>query len=219
MKFLPTPLTLAALLSFMALGNAAAQDVYLGVGAPGLVHLGYAAPLNANWGLRGEYAGGLKRTLSGQREGVDMVGNLKSSAVGLFADYFVSAGGSFRLVGGVTFNDSKIDLKATGTSASTINGKSVNLAGEYYDVAVTYPSATPYLGLGFGHQNSTDKGLGFFADVGAMLGKFSVTSSTSLVGKQNITQADVDAQSAKLRDNVAKLKVLPSAALGMVYRF
>ena len=218
MKFNPTPLAVAALLCIVVCGSACAQDAYLGVGVPGLVHLGYAAPVGANWGLRGEVSGGLNRTVNGNRNGVDMTGTVKYSTLGAFADYFPFEG-RFRLVAGVGFNDTKVTLKATGTNSTTINGKPVNMTGEYYNVAITYPSATPSLGIGFGHQNSTEKGLGFFTDVGAMLGKFSFSSSTSLVGKQNITQADVDAQSAKVRDDVAKVTVLPSISLGAVYRF
>jgi hypothetical protein len=52
-----------------------------------------------------------------------------------------------------------------------------------------------------------------------MIGKFTSTTNTSMVGKQGITQADVDAQTATVRDNVSKLSVLPKFSLGASYRF
>ena len=94
-------------------------------------------------------------------------------------------------------------------------GLSVNMAGETYKVTLNYPDTTGYLGIGYGHQQSESRGLGFYADLGVCLGSFSTNSSTSLVGKQGITQADVDAQNQKLNS----YPVLPSASLGLLYRY
>jgi hypothetical protein len=52
-----------------------------------------------------------------------------------------------------------------------------------------------------------------------MVGSFGISASTSLVGVQGITQADVDAQIAKISDATNKLTVFPSVSLGLAYRF
>jgi len=195
-----------------------AQDSYVGVGLPGLLTLGYAYPVSSSVGLRGEYAGGLSVNRDGNQDGVNVTGSFKASRLGAFADWF-PMGGAFRLVGGLTVNDITADFNALGTGNSTINGNTVNMTGETYNVKVKFPNTTPYLGIGFGHQKSDAKGLGFYADLGVMIGTFSADTTTSLVGKQGITQADVDAQTQKIRNSLGGLTALPSASMGLLYRY
>jgi hypothetical protein len=122
-------------------------------------------------------------------------------------------------VGGLTVNDIKAGFNGVGSGTSTINGKSVNMSGETFNVQVKFPNTTPYLGIGFGHQKSDAKGFGFYADLGVMVGTFTADTSTSLVGKQGVTQADVDTQSQKIRDSLSGLSAVPSASLGLLYRY
>jgi hypothetical protein len=207
---------LAALTS--AAGLAQSQSLYAGLGAPGLYTIGYAHSMGASWGLRGDYASGLSWTGSGTDNGVTYEATLKASRAGLYADWF-PFGGSFRFVGGVTANDMKVDINSVGTGTATINGKSVSMVGNYFNVHAKYPTATPYLGIGWGHHASAEKGLGFYADIGAMFGSFSADVETNLVGQAGITQADVDAQKQKMNDSLAGYKVIPSVSLGVRYQF
>lgn len=211
------------LLSILAISaisfSAQAGDVYGGFGFPGIT-LGYAQPMTDSIGLRGEFSGGLKANKNGSRDGVDYVGSFKAQSIGAFADWF-PGNSAFRLTGGLTFNNTKFSLNSTanGNASSTINGKTVSLAGETFNVDVTYPKVTPYVGLGYGFKPSSEKGWGFYTDLGLTIGKFEATTSTSIVGKQGITQADVDAQTQKLRDNLNKLSVLPKFSIGARYTF
>lgn len=212
----------------LALGGASlaqAQNIYLGVGLPNVYTVGYAHSMGSSWGLRGEYAGGTSLSTSGTSEGIEYDAKFKSSRAGVFADWF-PFGGGFRLVGGLTSNDTRLDVSARGTTA-TIDGNTVSLAGKYFNVAMKYPSATPYLGIGYGHQQS-DKGLGFYFDLGVSFGSFSADVDTNLVGTPavdgngnptTISQQDVDAEKKKLNDSLAGVSVLPSLSLGLVYRF
>lgn len=210
---------LSALATLAAVsGGAHAQDSYVGVGLPGLVTLGYAYPISSSVGLRGEYAGGLSVNKDGNQDGVNVTGTFKASRLGAFADWF-PLGGAFRLVGGLTFNDIKADLNGVGSGNSTINGKTVDLTGETYNVKVKFPETTAYLGIGYGHQKSDAKGLGFYADLGVMIGSFTADTTTSLVTSGKATQADVDAQNQKIRDSLGSYSVLPSASLGLLYRY
>lgn len=195
-----------------------AQDSYMGIGLPGLLTLGYAYPLNANVGLRAEYAGGLSVNKDGSQDGVNVTGNFKASRLGAFADWFPMAG-SFRLVGGLTVNDIKADFNALGSGTASINGNSVNMTGETYNVHLKFPDTSAYIGIGYGHQKSEAKGFGFYADLGLMIGTFSADSSTSLVSSGKATQADVDAQTLKFRDALGGFNALPSASLGLLYRY
>ncbi len=194
-----------------------AQDLYAGLGLPNVYTLGYAHPVSPSWGLRGEYAGGTSASTNGTDSGVSYEATFKSSRAGVFADWF-AFGGGFRFVGGITANDTKLDLNAAGSGTATINGKTVNMAGNYFNVRMKYPTATPYLGVGYGHHKA-DKGLGFYFDAGVTFGSFTAEVQTNLVGQSGITQADVDAQKQKMNDSLAGYKVLPSVSVGMVYRF
>jgi hypothetical protein len=206
-----------------ALGSAAqAQDIYLGLGLPGLYTLGYAHPVGSSWGLRGEYASGLSKDVTGTDNGVSYTGSIKASRTAVFADWFPFNGG-FRLVGGLTANDMQFNVNALGTGNATINGNTVSMVGNYFNVNLKYPTATPYFGVGYGHQSLNTKGLGFYADVGVMFGSFTADVTTNLVGKTGtggtITQADVDAQKQTMNDSLGGLKILPSASVGLVYRY
>ena len=197
--------------------SAQAGEIYGGIGFPGLT-LGYSQAIAPNLGVRGEYAGGLNVSKSGQRDGVNFDGKLKAQSVSALVDYFPTNSG-FRLTGGVNFNDTKVTLNSTG-GAATINGKTVSLAGEFFDMEVKQPNVTPYLGLGYGFKpDAKQTGWGFYADAGVMFGKFRTSTNTSLAGRQGITQADIDAQTATVRDDVSKLSVLPKLAVGVTYRF
>jgi len=214
-------LALATISCFFVPVLAHADAVYGGIGFPGAT-IGYDHALSSTVSVRGEYSGGLKLSREGRREGVDFNGQLKANSVGVFADYYPSPAGGFRATGGLTFNDTKASLVATGNNASAqINGKSVNLNGQTYNIDLKYPGVTPYLGLGYNslHNGLNAKGWGFFLDVGMTIGKFKTSTSTTLVGVQGITQADVDAQTSKVRDGVSKLSVLPKFTVGVAYAF
>lgn len=197
--------------------NVQAQDIYGGIGLPGLYTLGYAHPVSQSWGVRGEYAGGLSASANGTDNGVRYDATFKSSRAGLFADWFPFNGG-FRLVGGVTANDTKLTVNGVGGPNTTIGNVTTDTTGKKFNVNLKYPSTTAYLGLGYGHHVST-KGLGFYADVGVTLGSFTAEIDTDLVGYNGITQADVDAQKKKMNDSLGGLSYLPSVSVGMVYRF
>jgi len=208
------------LAALAAIGSAAqAQDIYGGIGLPGLVTLGYAQPMGTNWGLRGEYAGGLNVNKDGVQDGVNVTGSLKANRLGVFADWFPSNGG-FRLVGGLTVNDIKASLNGVGSGTATIGNKTnVQMANETFNVNIKFPSTTPYIGIGYGHQASKDKGFGFYADLGVMIGTFKVDVDQTLVAHNKASQADVDAQTKTMRDSIGSLSVLPSVSLGVTYRY
>lgn len=218
---------LAVAAAALACLGAQAQNIYGGVGAPGVLTLGYAMPmgkasgLSGDWGLRGEFAGGISVSRSVTEDGNTLSAKLSANRVGAFADWFPADSG-FRLVGGLTFNDMKVSLNASATGDIEINGKTASLSGERFNITVKYPTTTPYLGIGWGHRASKDKGLGFYADLGVTVGAFKATVDTSLVGKSadggatTITQADVDAQIQDLRDALKKLSVVPSASVGLI---
>ena len=210
---------LPAMLFFAAVSaSAQAGDLYLGLGFP-YYTVGYAHTVNDAFGVRGEYSslGTVKRYTI--EDGINYQVRLKHQMVGAYADWHPIAGG-FRVVGGITLNETKVNLVATsGTTTANINGKTVSLAGESYNVDLVYPKVTPYVGVGYGFSPRNTPGFAFYVDAGVTIGKFKTNATTSLVGKQGITQADVDAETAQLRESTAKLSALPKVSVGVSYRF
>jgi hypothetical protein len=198
---------------------AQAGEVYGGAGLPGVM-LGYAHSANDRLTLRADLStiGSISRDRT--ESGIDYTGTAKLNRAGLFADWFV-AGGGFRLTGGVTFNDMKIDLAGHGNGGTiTIGSNSyVTSTDDRFNVHIKFPSATPYVGIGWGHH-AASAGWGFVFDLGGSIGRAKVDGSVSgpnLTG--HVTQADIDAELAQVRDGVGKVRFVPQLSLGASYRF
>lgn len=196
-----------------------AGEVYGGMGFPGVM-VGYAHPLSDSATLRADYATLGTRSDTTTEEGITYNTKIKVNRLGLFADWFVRPGSSFRLTGGLTSNQYKVDLSGGGIG-STINIGNTTYAltaGDRFDVHIKFPNTTPYLGVGWGHQKA-DKGWGFHADLGGSIGKAKVTTSLSGALAAQVSQADVDAETAEIRDGVGKIRFVPQLTVGVSYRF
>ncbi len=200
--------------------GALAGEIYLGAGLPGVM-LGYAQPVSDSFTLRGDWATLGTRRKKTVEEGVTYDAELGFNRIGVFADWFYFGG--LRVTGGVTFNNLKANFVAQGDGVTqfTIGGNTfTSAADDRFNVTIKYPKTTPYLGLGYGHQAST--GWGFIFDLGVSFGKATVSethSGTNLGNTSIVTQAQIDAEMAELRDGVAKIKYIPQVSLGFNYRF
>jgi len=199
--------------------GAHAGEIYGGAGLPGVM-LGYAHTASERLVLRADLStiGSVSRDRS--ESGIDYTGTAKLNRAGLFADWFPGSGG-FRLTGGVTFNDMKIDLAGHGNGGTiTIGGNSyVTSADDRFNARIKFPSATPYVGIGWGHH-AAGPGWGFVFDLGGSIGRAKVEGSVSgpnLSG--NVSQADIDAELTQLRDGVGKVRFVPQVSIGASYRF
>lgn len=214
-------------LGLSAMAPALAGQAYAGVGLPGLL-VGYAHTVNSQLGLRADAGGSGSFRRDGRESGIDYQGTARYNRLALLADYH-PFGGGFRLTGGVTLNDARLRLKSQfdGVATVTLNGQTITpSAGDYLNAEVRFPKLTPYLGLGWGHQERP-AGLGFVADLGVSVGTAKLKTDTNIVGKTysngagsyTVTQADVDSKTQDLRDNVGKVKLLPHLAVGLSYRY
>lgn len=211
---------LSGLMVSMAAMSAYAGESYVSVGLPGVV-AGYAITVNEKLGLRADAGtmGTVRRTHTVSGVGFDT--KAQYNRFGVFADYFPFSG-RFRLTGGLTFNKAQLDLNSRfdGTSSVTINGKTITPAAtDYFNLQMKFPKVMPYVGLGWGHQPRA-AGMGFIADVGVSIGRAKLNTDTNLVGAGNgITQEDVDAKTAEIHDTVGHITFLPSANIGLNYRY
>lgn len=219
MRASPRPLLATLVLGGAALASGAAQagEIYLQAGLPGY-GLGYAHPLSPSLTLRGDYVTLGTRDKDTTEEGIAYQGQLKAKRTALFADWYPFAG-SFRFSLGLTSNQYQLTLDAAGAGqVINVGGTSYTLgAGDGLTVQVKYPSTMPYFGLGWGHQMGS--GLRFSLDLGAGIGKPTVTATGRGQLANPAAQADIDREVAELRDGVGKVKVLPQISLAIGYSF
>lgn len=209
---------IAAALAVLSVGQAAcAAELYTGIGVPGVM-LGVAQPLGPLFGVRADYMTLGKRDERRTEEGIAYDATLKTGRTALLADWF-PFGGPFRFTAGATSNQHKIDLLATGAGGSLTIGNTTytTTAQDRFRVFVKFPTTTPYIGLGWGHHGGS--GLRFAADIGASIGRAKVSYELSGPNAGAISQADIDAELAQLRDGVGKVRVVPQLSVGLGYSF
>lgn len=208
----------AVTLALMACAGASqAGEVYGNLGFPGVM-LGFAQPMSDRLTLRADVATLGTRSDRRNEEGINYDASLKTTRVALLADWFPMAG-SFRLTGGLTSNQYKLDLLATGAGGTLTIGNTTytTTAADRFAVAVKFPSTTPYLGIGWGH--GAGSGMRFAFDIGAMIGKAKVSYQLSGPAANQVSQADIDAELAQLRDGVGKVRAIPQVTFGIGYSF
>ncbi|MFM2066939.1 MAG: hypothetical protein RLZZ584_1848 [Pseudomonadota bacterium] len=211
--------TLAAATAVLALGALPAQagEVYLQGGLPGF-GIGYAQPLNSNFGLRADWVTLGTRRKTQNEEGIDYSAKLNSSRLALLGDVYPFAG-RFRLTAGLTSNNYKLELDAAGAGRTiNVGGRNYTLnAGDGYNVQIKFPGSTPYLGFGWGHQ--ADTGFRFASDVGLLFGKARLTATGRGQLATAQAQADIDREVAKLSDGVGKIRYVPQFSFSLGYGF
>jgi hypothetical protein len=211
----------AAVLALAATGllpQAQAGEVYANVGLPG-IGLGYAHPIDSRFTVRADFMTLGSRSKSTTEEGIRYDGRYKLQRLAVLGDWF-PFGGSFRLTGGLSSNQYKVTLDATGENGSlTIGDRTyTTTAADGLKVEVKFPSVTPYLGIGWGHQSAS--GWRFGADIGALVGRAKVNATVrgALASEPDI-QANLDKELAELRDGVGKVRAIPQISFTVGYSF
>lgn len=184
--------------------------VYTQLGTNG-IGIGYAASVRDDWAVRGQINALPKQSFSGDVGDFGSTSKLTIdinwSSVQLVGDWYPGDGG-FRLTGGLVLNNNKIHMAGTGD----VNGTTANV-----DAEIKMSDApAPYVGIGYATRPKAAKGLGFNVDLGAM---FQSPKSTLNATGGGVTQADIDAQNAKVQDAINKLKVMPVFGIGVSYAF
>ena len=213
-----TALVALSTLSAAALCTTAqAGELYTNIGIPGVM-LGYSQPVGPLFGVRADYATIGTRKDQRTEDGIAYDGTLKANRAALLADWFPFAG-TFRLTTGLTSNQYKLDLLATGAGGTLTIGNNTytTTAQDNFRVQVKFPSSAPYVGFGWGHGSGS--GFRFSFDIGATIGKATVDYSLSGPLAQRVSQADIDAELQQLRDGVGKVRAIPQITFGLGYSF
>lgn len=219
--------TLAGLLSsLLAAGSAQAQvGASLDLGTTGVgAHLafGFSPSLNGRLGVNYFKHDFTKR--SGRIE-YDLDGKLQT--VDALLDWYPRAGSSFRITGGVFYNDTRFDALATPdlNGTFTLNGRPYTAADVGVLVGkVDFRKAAPYIGIGWGNALATERGWSFGGDLGAFYqGKARVSlrsvNCTVQTALCNQLAGDVAVEEARLADEASDYKVYPVLRASLSYRF
>jgi hypothetical protein len=218
------PVGAALFVSAIAAAPAAAQSVYAGVGTTGL-SLGFGHTYSDRLGARAEVSLVPTVSRSFTQDGINYSGEARSARVAAFADWH-PLGGGFRLTTGLSGGKSSGDFAGAPSTGATITiGTSTVSVGpaDRYDSKIEFPSAMPYLGLGWGHTPA--RGWGIHADAGLLIGTPTVTGSLSpsLTAKIALTgrdpQAELERELQTVRDTTAKVVGLPLLSVGVSYRW
>lgn len=196
--------------------NVLGAEVYGGGGTTGF-EIGVAQPLSGRFAVRLE-ANSLNATRSFTTSSVDYDAKVKANNAGLYLDCFL--GSSFRLTGGALLGNRNVH----GTARSVGNTIELNgvpyvlAAGDSLDFDAKFPNVTPYVGIGWGHQQDS-AGLHFYADAGAAIGrpKVTLTPSASLAAKVN--PADLASEQNSAQDKADGLRFYPVLKIGIRYTF
>jgi hypothetical protein len=143
---------------------------------------------------------------------------LKLSNLSALLDF--SPLGPFRLTGGVIANDNKYSLAGTGSSyrinGHTYSASEVGLSG----TVKSGRSLAPYLGIGYG--NVAGAGVNFYFDLGIMfMGSPKASLVASCGGSANCAQLrnDLNAEQARIQDDLKRFKYYPVANIGLTIGF
>jgi hypothetical protein len=152
---------------------------------------------------------------------------LRMQTADALLDYYPAAG-TFRLTGGLVYNNNKFDATAkpaaSGT-AYTFNGVTYSAASTgSVNGTIDFRNVAPYLGIGWGNAVARDKGWGFTADAGVL---FQGSPSTSLFNSGCTAGADVcsrlatdlAAETASLNGKAHDYRFFPVLRVGATYRF
>jgi len=151
----------------------------------------------------------------------------KLQTIDVLFDWYLTAGSSFHLTGGLVYNGNKFNAtaKPNGLGGFTLNGHAYTAA----DVGlltgrIDYRKAAPYLGIGWGNalapasRWSTNVDLGVFYQGNPNVTLASVGCKTSDTVCKALA-SDVAAERLHLRDDVDSLKLYPVVRASVGYRF
>lgn len=170
---------------------------------------------------------GYNYNYSGSTSDVDYDFKLKLQTIDALLDWYPMSNSSFRLSGGLFHNGNKITsvAKPNSNGTYTINGDTYTAAeAGTIDGDISFRSAAPYLGLGWGNSASKVKGWGFTSDLGVIFQgtpSANLTSSGCQASVSICTQFanDLSVENSNLESKTNSFKYYPLVRIGVSYSF
>lgn len=188
------------------------------------VHLTF--PVQDNLNVRLGF-NGYNTSYSASTSDVDYDFKLKLQTIDTLLDWYPMSNSSFRLTGGIFFDGNKISsvAKPNSNGTYTINGDTYTTSEVgTIDGDITFRSAAPYLGFGWGNSASKTKGWGFTSDLGVIFQgapSANLTSSGCQASVSLCTQFanDLSVENSNLESKMTSFKYYPVVRIGVSYSF
>ena len=180
--------------------------------------LGYTWRKSLDFGLRTEVSGSSKSDANKNVDGSIYDYYHKDTTLGAYVDWYPTQS-NFRLTGGININDMRTRVSSMNNGTLNVNGLQVALGGSTFKVDLKFPVVSPYIGLGYTNKNADSSGIHFYGDAGLMIGKYNATATTTLIGVQNVTASNVDAELNNIRKSLFKYSFIPTANVGLTYKY
>ena len=126
---------------------------------------------------------------------------------------------SFRVSGGLVYNNNKFDGKAYPTGGILVlggNQQKYTVGDAHVDATVDFNKIAPYLGIGWG-RTPKNTGLSFTSDLGILYAGTPKTSLTTVDFNANAT--DLANANAALKDSLNGYRFYPLISVGIGYSF
>lgn len=145
----------------------------------------------------------------------------------LLIDFFPSAGGSFRLTGGVLFNGNKFSVESRPNSFGFLDLNDRTYSSTQVPSVtgtVKFNSVAPYLGVGWGNPVAEGRNWGFLVDLGLTYqgrAKASLTAQCGAVSAALCAQiiADANAEAEALQRELKDYRWVPFVQIAVTKRF
>jgi len=160
----------------------------------------------------------INKTSTSNGVNTDYKGDLNLGSLEALADWHPFSG-SFRLSGGLVYNNNSLSMTALPGAGSTVNigGTTYNLgAGESVNASIDFNKVAPYLGIGWG-RTPENTGFSFTSDIGVLFQGSPKTSVTTNI--PGVAPADINTANSDLNNSVSSFKVYPVISFGMGYTF
>ena len=163
-----------------------------------------------------------KYSMTKSQSDVTYNATLKLHGVSALVDLYPGHRGGFHLTAGILTNPMTISGTGQPTGGTyTINGTTYTSAQVgTLSASGKFPGVSPYVGIGFGTPARSRGPLEFLFDLGASIGKPTISLSATGAAADPALRANLQAQVAKTQHDVQKyLKVYPVLSFGLAYRF
>ena len=166
-------------------------------------------------------------TQSSIRNNINYSNDVNLESASIILNYHPYSNG-FRLRTGVYYNNNRVGLTATSSTGDvTINGVTFTGADVKLEGDVSFQKLSPYLGIGYGSEPTSDSSLSFDFDIGVMSSptQTELNGSCFVGGVQSVgicATSNFDAELAKERKSLANdfdFEVYPVVSLGFAFHF
>jgi hypothetical protein len=145
--------------------------------------------------------------------GTNYSGKLNLGSLAALADWHPMAG-SFRVSGGLMYNNNKFSLNAVPAAGGVTVGGTF-YAGATASSTVVFAKVVPYVGIGWG-SSPKDTGFSFASDIGVM---FQGTPRSNVTATGGVTAASLAQANADLNNSLKNFRYYPVASIGIGYTF